>query len=58
MIVPSDKLKALSVVWDALHLYRDAIIPEGTESNDENWSDICHSMAIIHETLNIDQSEI
>ena len=53
-----ENLEALKIVWDALHMARENCISEGIPENDEQWDDICHAMAIIHETLEIDQSEI
>jgi hypothetical protein len=53
-----ENLEALKIVWDALHMARENCISEGIPENDEQWDDICHAMAIIHESLEIDQSEI
>jgi len=36
-------------VWDALHAYREDLIPEGDELCDEIWDDICTAMAWIEE---------
>ena len=51
-------LEALKIVWDALHMAREDCISEGIPENDAQWDDICHAMAIIHESLEIEQSEI
>jgi len=36
-------------VWDALHAYREDLIPEGDELCDEIWDDICTAMSWIEE---------
>ena len=41
----------LDTVWEGLQALRDDLIPEGDEVYDEQWNDICHSMAVISETL-------
>ena len=41
----------LETVWNALHAYREDLIPEGDESYDDQWSDICTAMAWIDETI-------
>lgn len=41
----------LETVWDALHAYREDLIPEGDEQYDEIWNDICTAMAWITETV-------
>ncbi len=41
----------LETVWDALHAYREDLIPEGDEQYDEIWDDICTAMAWIEERL-------
>ena len=41
----------LETVWDALHAYREDLIPEGDEQYDEIWSDVCTAMAWITETV-------
>tara|TARA_R110002074_G_scaffold395060_1_gene582958 strand:+ start:22 stop:210 length:189 start_codon:yes stop_codon:yes gene_type:complete len=48
---------ALTAIWEVLHGYREDLIPEGDESYDSQWDDICESMAAIHEALNIDQAD-
>ena len=50
--------EALSTIWQALHTFREEVIPEGETQNDSWWGDICEAMAQLHEELNIDQSEI
>jgi hypothetical protein len=44
-------LQSLQIIWDALHEH----IPEGF---DEQWAEICEAMAHLHETFEIDHSEI
>lgn len=41
----------LETVWDALHAYREDLIPEGDKQYDEIWSDVCTAMAWITETV-------
>jgi len=41
----------LKTVWDALHAYREDLIPEGDKQYDEIWSDVCTAMAWITETV-------
>lgn len=44
-------LGELEIVWDALHAYREDLIPEGDEQYDEIWDEICTAMALIEERL-------
>lgn len=53
-----NNLQALNIIWHALHDYRENNISEGSESNDSAWDEITHAMAIIHESLDIDQGDI
>ena len=46
-----DITEELETVWDALHAFREDLIPEGDESYDEQWDDICTSMSRITESL-------
>ena len=48
---PIDFAQHLETVWEALHAYREDLIPEGDEGYDEIWSDICLAMAVITENL-------
>ena len=41
----------LETVWDALHAYREDLIPEGDESYDAQWDDICSAMHWIDEAI-------
>ena len=41
----------LETVWDALHAYREDLIPEGDEQYDEIWNDICTAMMWITKTV-------
>lgn len=43
----------LSIIWAALEKYRSIVIPEGNQSNDCEWGDICTAMSVIAEDLNI-----
>ena len=47
----NDTKAQLEIVWDALHAYRDDLIPEGDTQYDEIWSEICTAMAWIEEDL-------
>ena len=44
----------LETVWDALHAYREDLIPEGDKQYDEIWNDICTAMAWITESVEND----
>jgi hypothetical protein len=57
-IRPMNGKECLEVIWNALHAYREDTIPEGMGDNDNKWNAICEAMSHLHETLNIDQSEI
>jgi hypothetical protein len=50
-----DLKQQLQTVWDALHAYREDLIPEGDEQFDEIWDDVCLAMAVIEENLGIEQ---
>ena len=49
--MPYDITEELETVWDALHAYREDLIPEGEEMYDDLWGDICTSMSRITESL-------
>ena len=53
-----NNLQALSIIWIALFDYRESVISEGEQANDDAWDEITHAMAILHESLEIDQEEI
>lgn len=42
---------SIDTIWQALEKYRETCIPEGKESNDQEWSNICTSMSLIQEDL-------
>lgn len=46
-----DITEELETVWDALHAFREDLIPEGEEMYDEQWDNICTSMSRITESL-------
>jgi len=50
--------QSLQIVWDALHSFRDENIIEGDDFHDKWWGEICEAMAHMHETLDVEQSEI
>ncbi len=43
--------KELSRIWEVLHNYREDCIPEGIDHHDEEWDDICYTMARLKEML-------
>ena len=47
----------LSIIWDALHCFREDCIPEGEEMYDEQWDEICGAMANITEELGLDSGD-
>lgn len=47
----NDTLSHLNTLWDALHCYRDCLIPEGDEMYDQEWDELCTAMAWIAEDL-------
>ena len=49
--MPYDITEELETVWDALHAYREDLIPEGDEQYDDLWGDICTSMSRITASL-------
>jgi len=51
-------VEALGAIWQALHTFREDVIPEGETENDSWWGDICEAMAHLHETLDVEQSDI
>jgi hypothetical protein len=53
-----NNLQALTIIWNALHDYRENSISEGEQANDRAWDDITHAMAVIHESLDINHEEI
>ena len=44
--------KELNRIWEVLHTYREDCIPEGSMCYDEEWDDICYTMARLKEMLN------
>mgnify|MGYP003631546617 FL=1 len=53
-----EKKNALSIVWDALHGFREDSIPEGQDKMyDEQWDEICGVMANITEELGLNSGE-
>ena len=46
-----DIREQINIIWEALHVYREDLIPEGDEQFDEIWGDICLAMAVIQEQL-------
>tara|TARA_Y100000114_G_scaffold11641_1_gene9282 strand:+ start:492 stop:671 length:180 start_codon:yes stop_codon:yes gene_type:complete len=53
-----EKKNALSIVWDALHGFREDLIPEGQDKMyDDQWDEICGAMANITEELGLNSGE-
>jgi|TARA_R100000479_G_scaffold157609_1_gene94388 hypothetical protein len=60
-----EKKNALSIVWDALHDYRENCIPQFNDnkfeadqiSYDEQWDEITGAMAEITEELGLDSGQ-
>ena len=46
-----DITEELDTVWNALHAFREDLIPEGEEMYDDQWGEICTSMSRITESL-------
>jgi len=47
--------EAFTAVWEALQMAReDCISPDDGGGNDQQWDEICHSMAIIDEAVGED----
>jgi len=44
----------IEVVWQALHAYREDLIPEGDSDYDATWERVCEAMARVEEALGID----
>lgn len=49
----NDQASWIATIWEALHAYREDLIPEGEPMYDDQWSDITTAMAWITERLNI-----
>lgn len=47
----------LTIIWNALHSYREDCIPENDPTYDDEWDQICTHMAWIHEALGIGYDE-
>ena len=43
----------LEQLWNALEFYREHGIPEGNQEYDQEWGDICTTMAWIREELGL-----
>ena len=56
MYISSDIPDSLEVIWDALYAMREDSIPEGDESYDKQWGDICFAMNRITTELGYDTS--
>ncbi|WP_068317804.1 hypothetical protein [Polycladidibacter hongkongensis] len=46
-------LNDTEIVWNALFEYREHILPEGEQQNDERWDDVTYAMACISEGLGL-----
>jgi hypothetical protein len=47
----ADKSTWIATIWPALWAYREDCIPEGDESYDAQWDEICTAMAWITEEI-------
>ena len=56
MYISKDIPDSLEVIWDALYEVRENLIPEGDESYDKQWGDICFVMNRITTELGYDTS--
>ena len=56
MYISKDIPDSLEVIWDALFAMREDLIPEGDESYDKQWGDICFAMNRITTELGYDTS--
>ena len=52
-----DHIESLNFIWDKLHGYREDCIPESNPDYDEEWSDICISMAWIEDQCGVKRVE-
>ena len=50
-------IESLEFIWDKLHGYREDCIPESNPDYDEEWSDICISMAWIEGGCDVERVE-
>tara|TARA_R110002020_G_scaffold259583_1_gene473512 strand:+ start:59 stop:274 length:216 start_codon:yes stop_codon:yes gene_type:complete len=54
--ISSDIPNSLEVIWNALYDVRENLIPEGDESYDKQWGDICFAMNRITNQLGYETS--
>jgi hypothetical protein len=55
MVVTSNNPQSwLETIWDALHMARENCIPESDPDYDDQWNDICESMAWLTESLGLE----
>lgn len=52
-----DPTSWLDCIWEALHVYREELIPEGEAGYDDTWNDLCTAMAWLSEELQIEDTE-
>ena len=45
--IPKNIPDSLVIVWDSLYAMREDLIPEGDESYDSQWKEICFAMNYI-----------
>lgn len=57
-VIHGDPATWLSVIWAALHGYREDCISEGVDNNDEQWDEICTAMAWVHEELGVSYEDL
>lgn len=54
-VTRSNTASWLDCIWEALHAYREELIPEGEAVYDEEWSDLCTAMAWLREELELEE---
>ena len=52
-----DAVQSLNFIWEKLHGYREDCIPASNPDYDEEWDDICTSMAWIEDACDVELIE-
>ncbi len=55
---PDQSRAHMATIWDALHSYRESLIPEGIPEYDAQWQDIIFAMDEIRSALELPEAEI
>lgn len=53
-----DEVSQLRVLWEALHLFREHLAPEGEEAHDHRWSELTSAMHWLGEELDVSIEEL